>query len=121
MVESTSVTPEGRITPEDIGIWSDAHSEALKPLVEYAHSQSQKIGIQISHAGRKASTIAPWLPGDSLARKQVGGWPDNVVGASPIPFDHDYPHPRELTKDELKGLVEAFKDAAARAVQAGFE
>lgn len=89
--------------------------------MEYAHSQNQKIAIQIAHAGRKASTIAPWLPGNNLAGKEVGGWPENVVGPSAIPFDHDYPNPRELTKEELKVLVQAFKDAAVRAIEAGFE
>ena len=121
IVEATAIVPEGRITPDDVGIWSDAHTENLKPLVEYAHSQNQKIAIQIGHAGRKASTMAPWIGGNSHAGKESGGWPDNIVGASAIQFDHGDPPPRELSEDELKGIVKAFKDAAIRAVEAGFE
>ena len=61
MIEATSVVPEGRITPEDSGIWNDEQIEPLKGIVTFAHSQSQKIAIQLAHAGRKASTVAPWI------------------------------------------------------------
>lgn len=71
MVEATSVTPEGRITPEDSGLWKDSQIAPLKRIVEFAHSQSQKIGIQIAHAGRKASTVAPWLSSGDLATEDV--------------------------------------------------
>jgi 2,4-dienoyl-CoA reductase-like NADH-dependent reductase (Old Yellow Enzyme family) len=74
IVEATSVTPEGRITPEDSGIWKDEHVDGpwgLKHIVEYAHGQGQKIGIQIAHAGRKASTVAPWLNGGAMASEEV--------------------------------------------------
>jgi len=120
IIEATAVTPEGRITPEDAGIWSDAHVEPLRTIVEFAHSQGQKIGIQIGHAGRKASTVAPWL-GGSIASEAAGGWPENVWAPSAIPFHPDYPHPKALTKEGIAGLVKAFVDAARRALQAGID
>jgi 2,4-dienoyl-CoA reductase-like NADH-dependent reductase (Old Yellow Enzyme family) len=115
------VTPEGRITPEDAGIWSDAHGKAFAQIVEFAHSQGQKIGIQLAHAGRKASTIAPWLSGNPTATEEIGGWPDNVWGPSNVAFDPKYPQPRELTVEGIKKIVSAFADAAKRAVAAGFD
>ena len=71
MVEATSVTPEGRITPEDSGLWKHSQIEPLRQIVEFAHSQGQKIGIQLAHAGRKASTVAPWLHRGAVASKEV--------------------------------------------------
>jgi 2,4-dienoyl-CoA reductase-like NADH-dependent reductase (Old Yellow Enzyme family) len=71
MVEATAVVAEGRITPEDSGLWKDSQIEPLKRIVEFAHSQGQKIGIQLGHAGRKASTVAPWLSGGSIATESV--------------------------------------------------
>lgn len=71
MVEATAVTPEGRITPEDSGLWKDSQIAPLKQIVEFAHSQNQNIGIQIAHAGRKASTVAPWLRAGDLASEEV--------------------------------------------------
>ena len=71
MVEATAVTPEGRITPEDCGLWKDSQMEPLKRIVEFAHSQGQNIGIQIGHAGRKASTVAPWLSAGAVATEEV--------------------------------------------------
>jgi 2,4-dienoyl-CoA reductase-like NADH-dependent reductase (Old Yellow Enzyme family) len=70
-VESTAVTPEGRITPEDGGLWKDSQIEPLRKIVEFAHSQGQKIGIQLGHAGRKASTVAPWLSMGDVATEEV--------------------------------------------------
>lgn len=70
-VEATAVMAEGRITPEDAGIWLDSHIEPLRRIVEFAHSQGQKMGIQLAHAGRKASTVAPWLSGGALATEAV--------------------------------------------------
>lgn len=69
MVEATAVTPEGRITPEDSGLWKDSQMAPLKYSVDFAHSQNQKIGIQLAHAGRKASTVAPWLARSAVAQK----------------------------------------------------
>lgn len=70
-VESTAVSAEGRISPEDSGLYADSHIGPLKRIVEFAHSQSQKIGIQLGHAGRKASTVAPWLSSGDVATKTV--------------------------------------------------
>ena len=71
MIEATSVTAEGRITPEDSGLWKDSQIEPLRRIVEFAHSQGQKIGIQLGHAGRKASTVAPWLSSGEVATERV--------------------------------------------------
>ncbi|KAG6855717.1 hypothetical protein H0H87_011686 [Tephrocybe sp. NHM501043] len=117
MVEATSVTPEGRITPEDSGLWSDEHIAPLADIVEFAHSQNQKIGIQLAHAGRKASTAAPWLGGDATASAEVGGWPDDVWGPSTIPFSDTYPKPKELDKKGIKRVVDAFVAATKRALK----
>ncbi|KAH9474971.1 NADH:flavin oxidoreductase [Psilocybe cubensis] len=120
--EAVAVVPEGRITPQDAGIWSDAHADALKPVVDFAHSQNQKIGIQLAHAGRKASCNAPWLDcPNPVATEDVDGWPDNVWAPSPIPFHPSYPQPKELTKDGIKNVVNAFVEAAKRAVKIGFD
>ncbi|RXW19256.1 hypothetical protein EST38_g6594 [Candolleomyces aberdarensis] len=120
-IEATSVVPEGRITPEDSGIWSDEHIEPLKGIVTFAHSQSQKMAIQLAHAGRKASTVAPWISGDATASEEVGGWPDNVWAPSDVPFSDTYPQPKALTKEGIHRVVQAFADGARRALKAGFD
>ncbi|KAK7462890.1 NADH-dependent flavin oxidoreductase [Stygiomarasmius scandens] len=120
-IEATGVSPEGRITPECLGLWQDSQIEGLKQLVDFAHSQGQKIGIQLAHAGRKASTVAPWLHANAMATQAAGGWADSVVGPSPIAFSPNNVVPKELTKSEIAGLVKAFADAARRAVRAGFD
>ncbi|KAF8155543.1 NADPH dehydrogenase [Crassisporium funariophilum] len=121
MIEATAVTANGRITPEDMGIWSDEHIAPLAQIVQFAHSQSQKIGIQLAHAGRKASTVAPWIEGDAVAGTDVGGWPDDVWAPSAIPWDDSYPHPKALSIEQIKEVVEAFADGARRALKAGFD
>ncbi|KAJ3509705.1 hypothetical protein NLJ89_g5070 [Agrocybe chaxingu] len=121
IVEATAVVPEGRITPEDAGIWSDAHIKPFAQIVEFAHSQNQKIAIQLAHAGRKASCIPPWVAKEPIAPKEAGGWPDDVWGPSTVPFHETYPKPKELTKEGIKRVVQAFADAAKRAVAAGFD
>jgi 2,4-dienoyl-CoA reductase-like NADH-dependent reductase (Old Yellow Enzyme family) len=78
-IEASAVVPEGRISPEDSGIWDDSHIESIRKVVEFVHAQRQKIGIQLAHAGRKASTVAPWL-GLHMADEAANGWPDNVWG-----------------------------------------
>jgi 2,4-dienoyl-CoA reductase-like NADH-dependent reductase (Old Yellow Enzyme family) len=120
-VEASAVVPEGRITPECVGIWSDAHAEALSKIVEFSHSQGQKIAIQLAHSGRKGSTNAVWLTGPSTATKEAGGWPDNVWGPSTVPFQSTYPQPKELTQEGIKNVVNAFAEAAKRAVAVGFD
>ena len=121
IVEATAILPEGRITPEDSGIWSDAQIGPLAKIVEFAHSQNQKMGIQLAHAGRKASTLAPWLGVDGTAEECVGGWPENVWAPSAVPWSDTYPKPNELTKEGIKKIVGAFVDAAKRALKAGFD
>ncbi|KAF8633175.1 hypothetical protein AX17_004676 [Amanita inopinata Kibby_2008] len=121
IVEATAVLPEGRITPNDAGIWDDSHIPPFSQIVEFAHSQSQKIAIQLAHAGRKASTKAPWISGDPVASEDVGGWPDNVWAPSPIKYHDKYTMPKELTREGIERVKQAFMDAAKRAVKAGFD
>ncbi|OAX32123.1 FMN-linked oxidoreductase [Rhizopogon vinicolor AM-OR11-026] len=121
IVEATAVLPEGRITPEDAGLWKDSQIEPLRKIVEFAHSQNQKIGIQLAHAGRKASIVAPWLNFGLTATENVGGWPDNVWGASAVPFNDNSPVPKELSTTQIKAVVVAFVDAAKRALTAGID
>jgi 2,4-dienoyl-CoA reductase-like NADH-dependent reductase (Old Yellow Enzyme family) len=118
IAEASAVTPEGRISPGDTGLWSDAHVEAWKPVARFVAAQGAVPGIQLAHAGRKASTDAPWRGGRPLT-EGAGAWPP--VGPSPLPFADGYPVPRELTVDEIEGVVGAFRDAARRADEAGFQ
>jgi 2,4-dienoyl-CoA reductase-like NADH-dependent reductase (Old Yellow Enzyme family) len=117
LAEATAVTPEGRISPGDAGIWSDAHAEAWAPIARFVAEQGAVPGLQLAHAGRKASTDVPWRGGGSLDA-DTGGWPP--VGPSPLPFSRGHPVPRELSADELPGIVGAFRDGARRAAEAGF-
>ncbi|KAF9067009.1 NADH:flavin oxidoreductase 1 [Rhodocollybia butyracea] len=119
IMEATAVLPEGRITPEDTGIWSDEHIKSLKELTDFAHSQNQKIGIQLAHSGRKGSTVSPYLHLNAPATAIVGGW--QPVGASPIPFSPVNETPAELTKADIQRIVKAFVDGAKRAISAGFD
>ena len=120
-VEATAVTPEGRITPEDVGIWNDEQADAWKPIVDFAHSQNQKIGIQLAHAGRKASAYAPWLHFGAVVPASLGGWPEDVVAPSAIPFDGGHAVPKELTKEGIQRIVGAYVAAARRSLRAGFD
>ena len=120
-VEATAVVPEGRISPGCVGIWSDAHAEALSKIVEFSHSQGQKIAIQLAHSGRKGSTFAPWLDGSAITPKEAGGWPDNIWAPSAVPFIPANPQPKELTLEGIKNIVNAFAEAAKRAVAVGFD
>ncbi|KAI4124183.1 MAG: hypothetical protein LQ347_005830, partial [Umbilicaria vellea] len=121
MVEATAVTPEGRITPEDSGLWKDSQIAPLKQIVEFAHSQNQNIGIQIAHAGRKASTVAPWLRAGDLASEEVHGWPDKVYGPSPIPWNEKHASPIEMTKSDIEEFKKAWVASVKRALTAGFD
>ena len=119
IVEATGVTPDGRITPGDLGIWSDAHIEPLARIARFVESQGAAAGIQLAHAGRKASTAAPWLGGATLKSAAEGGWP--VVAPSAIPFHPDDPAPLALDEAGIEGIVDAFEAAARRALTAGFK
>ncbi|KAM7210760.1 FMN-linked oxidoreductase [Rhypophila decipiens] len=121
MVEATAVQARGRITPEDSGIYLDAHIDALRPCVDFAHSQGQKIGIQLSHAGRKASTVAPWLSMGATATETVGGWPDDVLAPSDLRYNDAFPPVRAMTVAEIEQLKKYWVDATRRAVVAGFD
>lgn len=121
MVEGTAVQARGRITPQDSGLWRDEQMEPMRHHVQFAHSQGQKIGIQLAHAGRKASMVAPWLSAAALAGEDVGGWPNDVVAPSAIPFTEKYARPREITLREIGQLRDDFVAAARRAVQVGFD
>lgn len=118
MMEASGVVPEGRISTKCLGLWNEEQSKRLKPIVDFAHSMGTKIGIQLAHAGRKASCLPPWSD-HPMASKEEGGW--ECVAPSPISFGGKYPVPRELTKNEIEELVRSFASAAKRAVAAGFD
>jgi 2,4-dienoyl-CoA reductase-like NADH-dependent reductase (Old Yellow Enzyme family) len=118
ITEATAVAPEGRISPHDLGIWSDDHVEFLARITGFIHSQGSVAGIQLAHAGRKASTYRPW-DGTGAVPEKSGGW-KNVVAPSAIPFAEDYAMPKALTQEEIQAVVAAFQKAAGRARQAGF-
>lgn len=118
IAEAAAVEPRGRISPHDVGIWSDEHVEPLARIVHFVQSQGAAAGIQIAHAGRKASTSRPW-DGRRPLTPADGGW--QVVAPSSLPFDAGYPVPHALTADEIPGIVQAFARAAERAKAAGFD
>ena len=120
-VEATAVLPEGRISPQDVGIWSDAHIKPLAEIVEFVHSQNQKIAIQLAHAGRKASKNAPWLKTYRTVTVEEDGWPDKIWGPSTVGYFPSDPQPRELSLEGIQQVISAFVDAAKRAVTAGFD
>lgn len=117
IAEATAVTPEGRITPQDLGLWSDAHRDALKPVVEFMHQHGATAGIQLAHAGRKASTDRPWEGRGALSDEQ-GGW--TPVAPSELPYP-SYRQPQALTIDSIASQVTAFAAATRRAHEAGFD
>ncbi|CAH0048002.1 unnamed protein product [Clonostachys solani] len=124
IVEATAVEARGRISPNCLGLWQDSQVAPLRRIVDFVHSQGGKAGIQLAHAGRKASTLARWViesTGANLAEEAVGGWPNDVVAPSAIPFAGDYATPKALTLGDIKQLVQGFADAARRAVEAGFD
>ena len=118
MTEAAAVLPEGRISPQDLGIWEDGHVEMLARIVGFIHQQGALAGIQLAHAGRKASTYAP-SQGQGAVPESEGGW--QVVGPSEDPFSEKYPRPQPLAMDGIHSVVKAFAHAARRALQAGFD
>jgi 2,4-dienoyl-CoA reductase-like NADH-dependent reductase (Old Yellow Enzyme family) len=118
LTEATAVLPEGRISPQDLGIWSDDHVAALKRIVRFIHEQGGVAGMQLAHAGRKASTRRPW-EGDGAIPENQGGW-KNVTAPSAIPFAENYSMPQALTHDGIREIIAAFAAAARRACDAGF-
>jgi 2,4-dienoyl-CoA reductase-like NADH-dependent reductase (Old Yellow Enzyme family) len=118
MVEATAVRPEGRISPFDSGLWSDEQAQAFRRITAFVKKQGAVPGVQLAHAGRKASTGRPWQGGGPV-RIEEGGW--QTVAPSPLAFAEGYPVPRELTVAEIEGIRGYFAAAARRAVEAGFE
>ncbi|HET6856826.1 MAG TPA: NADH:flavin oxidoreductase/NADH oxidase [Streptomyces sp.] len=118
LVEATSVSPEGRISAYDLGIWNDTQVEALARIVRFLKTQGTVPGIQIAHAGRKASTGQPWVDGGPVGL-DAGGW--QPAAPSPVPFAEGHPVPDELTTEQIQEIVGQFADAARRALTAGFE
>ena len=118
MVEATAVQDIGRISPADMGIWKHEHAEALRPVASFCSKNGAIPGIQLAHAGRKASTPAPWT-GGGVIRPEDGGWVP--VAPSPIPFRQGDPVPDELSPADIRGIVDAFAAGAKRALSAGFQ
>lgn len=119
IVEATAVSPEGRITPSDLGLWKDEHISKLKHISDFVHSQGAYIGIQLAHAGRKASMAVPWEP-ERLMPPEEGGW-TNVLAPSAIPFSDLYAKPITLDKAGILRIIDSFVSATRRAKQAGFD
>src|SRR6202047_588522 len=117
LTEATAVLPEGRISPQDLGIWMDDHIEPLARIVRFIHGQGSVAGMQLAHAGRKASTYAP-SAGHGTIPESNGGW-HNVVAPSALAFADQYPMPQALSIDGIKNIVSAFANAARRACAAG--
>ncbi len=118
LTEATAVVPEGRISPQDLGIWKDEHIEPLARVARFIHEQGSVAGIQLAHAGRKGSTYAPGA-GHGTVPESEGGW-KNVVAPSALRFTDGYPMPQALSIDGIKNVVSAFAAAARRACEAGF-
>jgi len=118
MTEAAAVLPEGRISPDDLGIWNDNHIEPLARCTRFISEHGAVPGIQLAHAGRKASTASPWKGRGPLSKTE-GGW-SSIVAPSPIAFDVNYPVPSALSVGEITGIAAAFAAAARRALQAGF-
>ncbi|MGC5038898.1 NADH:flavin oxidoreductase/NADH oxidase [Streptomyces sp. DT190] len=118
IVEATAVSPEGRISPYDLGIWNDTQVEAFRRITRFLAEQGTVPAIQLAHAGRKASTERPWKGGGPVG-PDAHGW--NAVAPSPIAFDEGHPAPAELSTDQIREVVAQFAAAARRALAAGFE
>lgn len=117
MAEATAVSPEGRISPADLGIWDDAHIEPLRRITTFIHQHGSVAGIQLAHAGRKASVRPPW-DGGGVIPPGKGGW--TTLAPSAIPFREGDPPPREMSRAEIREVIGRFRDGARRAKEAGF-
>jgi len=118
MVEATAISPEGRISPWDSGLWSVRHANAFQRITDFIKSQGAVPGIQLAHAGRKASVDVPWR-GDRPLGEDEGGW--QPIAPSPIPFSEGSPVPREMSGADMADVVSQFAAAAGRSLEAGFE
>jgi 2,4-dienoyl-CoA reductase-like NADH-dependent reductase (Old Yellow Enzyme family) len=118
IAEATAIEPRGRITPQDIGIWSDDHIAPLKRITQFITEQGAIAGIQLAHAGRKASSYHPWSGKSGFVPYDEGGW--EVVAPSAVPFNPDATPPHQLTHDEIDSIRANFISGAKRAIKAGF-
>ncbi|MFC4425344.1 NADH:flavin oxidoreductase/NADH oxidase [Deinococcus navajonensis] len=116
--EATAVSPEGRISPEDLGLWDDAQILPLGRVTDFVHAQGGVIGVQLAHAGRKASTHAPWR-GRGIVTPEKGGW--TVIGPDATPYNELYPVPVAMSADDIARVTADFAAAARRAEVAGFD
>lgn len=119
IIEATGVDPAGRITPFCLGLWRDEQADALKPIVDFAHSQGAAIGIQLAHAGRKGSCLPPFQGGKPILDSASGGWP--VIGPSAIPFSQAHGTPKAMTTEDIKSLTMQFAAATERAHRANLD
>ncbi|GAA5971476.1 hypothetical protein JCM11641_008369 [Rhodosporidiobolus odoratus] len=129
MVEATSVLPNGRLTPQDSGLWNDKQQEALKGVFDFIKAQGSKAAIQLAHGGRKTSTLAPWLHTPTISKPlnshvatdgAANGWTEDVMAPSAVSFNEkSFPLPREMTEKDFKELTQAWVDATRRADAAG--
>jgi 2,4-dienoyl-CoA reductase-like NADH-dependent reductase (Old Yellow Enzyme family) len=119
MTEATAVTAEGRISPGDTGLWNDTQTEAFSRISKFIISQDSIPGIQLAHAGRKASTNSPWVARGAALKPGEGGW--QPVAPSAVAFDQSYSVPAAMSEAQLQQTVEDFKAAAKRALAAGFQ
>src|SRR4051812_40179819 len=117
--EAAAVTPEGRISPQDLGIWKDEHLPEHARIVRFVEAQGAVAGMQLAHSGRKGSTQQPWKGSRALRPGEDGGFRP-IYAPSPVPFRPDDPVPEALDARGIARIVNAFADAAARAIQAGF-
>ncbi len=118
--EAAAILPEGRITPQDLGLWKDDHIPGLKRIVEFLHGQGVRAAVQLAHAGRKASMPRPWDRDQRYLTPSEGGW-QNVMAPSEVPFAENYALPVELDLTGIQNIVRAFARAAERALEAGFD
>ena len=118
ITEATAVSPEGRISPDDLGIWKDEHIEFLKRIATFIIQQGTVPGMQLAHAGRKASHTSPWKSSKPLTQDE-GGW--TTLAPSAIPFKDSDPLPKEMSLEDIVQLKKDFRDATMRALQAGFK
>lgn len=116
--EATSISPEGRISPDDLGLWKDEHIDKLKSIVSFVHTQGGLPGIQLAHAGRKASYSSPWK-GSKQLNIQEGGW--QALAPSAIPFSEGSLAPSALSEDGIRKIIDDFRKATACAVEAGYD
>jgi 2,4-dienoyl-CoA reductase-like NADH-dependent reductase (Old Yellow Enzyme family) len=119
MAEATAISPEGRISPTDMGIWTDEHVAPLERCTEFIHQHGAVAGIQLAHAGRKASTAQPWK-GRHYVGEEDGGWRP-ILAPSALPFDDDAPTPKALDQAGIEQIIDHFRDGARRALEAGFK